>query len=261
MPRFCIKLLYLCGEPKQKKCFIMKNFKVLSLALVGMMCVGAASAQDELETTVSADLVSNYVWRGEKLDDAAIQPSVGISYKGLSFSAWGSYGLTGSENTTEELDLTLAYEVGNFNVGITDYWSAGDKYFYYGAHGTGHIFEANVGYDFGPLAIQWYTNFAGYDYYKDNGKRSYSSYFEVTAPFELGGLDWEAAIGAVPYKANESCYADYLNAKNFAVTNVSLKATKEVKITDSFSIPLFAQLAANPSLQKAYFVFGITFQY
>jgi len=32
------------------------------------------------------------------------------------------------------------------------------------------------------------------------------------------------------------------------------------KVTDSFSIPVFAQVAANPSSQKAYLVLGLTLQ-
>ncbi len=46
----------------------------------------------------------------------------------------------------------------------------------------------------------------------------------------------------------------------FAVTNVSLKATKDIKITKSFSVPVFAQIAANPSSEKAYLVVGFTLQ-
>ena len=117
------------------------------------------------------------------------------------------------------------------------------------------MFEANVGYDFGPVALNWYTNFAGNDGYTKKGKRAYSSYVEATAPFKLGGCDWEAAVGAVPYAT--TFYGD---ASGFAVTNVSVKATKDLKITDSFSVPVFAQVAANPSTEKAYFVVGFTLQ-
>ena len=153
--------------------------------------------------------------------------------------------------------MTLAYETGAFHIGVTDYWfnSPNEKYFAYKAHETSHVFEANVGYDFGPVALNWYTNFAGNDGYTKKGKRAYSSYVEATAPFKLGGCDWEAAVGAVPYAT--TFYGD---ASGFAVTNVSVKATKDLKITDSFSVPVFAQVAANPSTEKAYFVVGFTLQ-
>ena len=228
--------------------------KIVLMAL--MFATGmSATAQDEVETTVSADVVSTYVWRGMECGSAAIQPTLGIGYKGLSLSAWGSYGLVDT-NDAKEFDLTLAYSTGGFNIGITDYWfnTPEERYFLYDANKTSHIFEANIGYDFGPAAIQWFTNFAGNDGYNKDGKRAYSSYVELSAPFKLASVDWSAAVGAVPYAT------DFYGVDGFAVTNVSLKATKYIKVTDSFSIPVFAQVAANPSTEKAYLVFGFTLQ-
>ena len=238
----------------------MKTFKVMALMLAGLASANAASAQDNVEASIGADVVSTYVWRGQKLDDAAVQPTAGISYKGLSLSAWGSYGITAS-NPFNELDLTLAYTTGGFNIGITDFWNnaANTRYLLYDAHRTGHTWEANAGYDFGPVALQWYTIFAGFDGRTHEGKRAYTSYFELSAPFKLGGLDWSATVGAVPYNADGGYYPDE-KGEGFAVTNVSLKATKELKITDSFSVPVYAQIATNPSMQKAYLVFGFTLQ-
>lgn len=233
--------------------------KIVLIAAMAAMALGA-SAQDEVEATVSADVVSNYIWRGAKIDDAAVQPTLGVAYKGLSLSAWGSYGLTTSGNT-KELDLTLAYSIGGFNIGITDYFCVGSdapKYFLYDADKTAHVFEANIGYDFGVLAVNWFTNFAGADARTEKGKRAYTSYIELNAPFKLGALDWNATLGAIPYSAGNGFYD--ANAKNFAITDVSLKATKDLKITDTFSLPVFAQIAANPSTQKAYMVFGFTLQ-
>lgn len=241
----------------------MKNVKVFALSIMAAMTMSTpVLAQDDIEATVSADLVSNYIWRGDKVDNAAIQPAIGLSYKGVSLTAWGSYGITNNAGVKTELDLTLAYTIGALNVGVTDYYvgtDSSEKYLLYNAHKTTHVFEANVGYDFGMFSVQWFTNLAGADYFKADGKRAYSSYFEIAAPFKLGGLDWDAAIGAVPFKANESMYRGCSNSTGFAVTNISLKATKEIKISDSFSLPVFGQLVANPSTQKTYFVLGASF--
>lgn len=235
----------------------MRNFRKLGIFAIGMIALTTtASAQDEVEATVSADVVNQYIWRGQYCGSVSLQPTLGVSYKGLSLTAWGSTELH-KDTDLKELDLTLAYATGGFNVGITDYYvqPSGTKYFDYDAHNGSHVFEANIGYDFGPVALQWYTNFAGVDYCKKDGGRAYSSYFEVSAPFKLGGIDWSAAIGAVPYYT--SYYADNVSG-GFAVSNVSLKASKDIKITNSFSVPVFAQIATNPSAQKAYFVFGFT---
>lgn len=231
--------------------------KIVLIAMV-IAAGTSAMAQDKVETTVAADFVSSYIWRGLDCGSTAVQPTLGVAYKGLSLSAWGSYGLTNS-NDTKEFDLTLAYTTGGFNVGITDYWFSEGldpdaRYFKYGAHGTNHVFEANIGYDFGPVALQWYTNFTGNDGVNKSGKRAYSSYFEATAPFKLAKIDWTATVGIVPYATT------FYGTTGFAVTNLSLRATKDIKITDSFSIPIFGQVTGNPCTQKAYLVFGFTLQ-
>ena len=232
----------------------MKKIVLLATGLVMSM---TTLAQDEVETTVAADVVSSYIWRGQDLGSAAIQPTLGVGYKGLSLTAWGSYGLVNTADT-KEFDLTLAYTTGGFNIGITDYWfSAGldpdARYFKYDAHGTNHVFEANIGYDFGFASLQWFTNFSGNDY-KADGKRAYSSYVEVVVPFKLSAIEWTATAGAVPFAT------DFYGTSGFAVTNLALKATKEIKVTDTFSIPVFGQVVGNPCSQKAYLVFGFTLQ-
>ena len=235
----------------------MKKVVLFALGLVMSL---ATFAQDEVEATISGDIVSQYIWRGQDLGSAAIQPTLGIAYKGLSLSAWGSYGIANSDDT-KELDLTLTYTTGGFNIGITDYWTndGGDpdaRYLKYEAHSTNHVFEANVGYDFGFASLQWYTNFAGDDGLNKDGKRAYSSYFEAIVPFKLATVDWTATAGVVPYAT------DYYNewTSGFSVTNVALKASKDIKITDTFSVPIFAELSANPRTQKAYLVLGLTLQ-
>lgn len=234
---------------------------MLAAALVAL----PACAQDNVEGTIAADVVSQYIWRGQDLGSAAVQPTLGVAYKGFSLTGWGSVGIA-EPSDTKEFDLTLAYQTGGFHIGVTDYWFNNGttidgegvedaRYFHYNTHSTTHVFEGNIGYDFGPVALNWYTNFAGNDGFTKKGKRAYSSYVEATAPFKLASLDWTATVGAVPY------YTSFYNKANgFAVTNVSLKASKDIKVTDSWSIPLFAAINTNPSTQKAYFVVGFTLQ-
>lgn len=215
-------------------------------------------AQEKLETAVSADVVNQYIWRGQDLGNVSLQPTLGVSYKGLSLTAWGSVGLSNPDDT-KEFDITASYAIGGFNIGVTDYWfSTGldpqNRYFKYDAHGTNHVFEANIGYDFGFAGIQWYTNFAGNDGLNKDGDRAYSSYVELSAPFSLGGAEWTATVGAVPFATSS------YGTNGFAVTNVSLRATKSIEVTDRFSVPVFAGIATNPCAQKAYLLFGFTLQ-
>ena len=59
----------------------MVKMATLWLAVALPFRVGA---QEKVEATLGADIVSNYIWRGQDLGAAAIQPSLGIGYKGLS---------------------------------------------------------------------------------------------------------------------------------------------------------------------------------
>ena len=67
--------------------------------------MATTSAKDKIEATIGADLVSQYIWRGQNLGDFSLQPTLGVGYKGISLSAWGSVGISNSSDT-KELDLS-----------------------------------------------------------------------------------------------------------------------------------------------------------
>lgn len=216
------------------------------------------NGREKAKAILGADIVSGYIWRGQDFGSVAIQPTLGVAYKGISLSAWGSYGITGRDDT-KELDFTLAYTHGNFTVGLTDYYcvrggeNCPGKYFLYRSGKTAHVYEAFVGYDFRFLSLKWHTNFAGADGVNQSGSRAYSSYVEAVVPFRFVGLTWGLTVGAVPYATSY-----YASAQGFAVTNVSLRASKEISLTKKFSLPLFAALTANPSTEKFYFTAGFS---
>ena len=233
-----------------------KLLSVAALVAARFVMPSMASAQDKIEASLGADVVSNFIWRGMKFGEAAVQPSLSVGYKGFAFEAWGSYGLT-SMDDAKELDLTLSYTTGGLTLGITDvFYVTGDdapNYFMYETHKTNHTFEANVGYDFDIFSINAYTIFAGDDFNED-GKSNYSTYVEVAAPFKLGGLDWTATVGMVPMES-----AEFYETTGFAVTNLALQAEKELKVSETFSLPLFGALTVNPRNENVYFTLGVTF--
>lgn len=229
----------------------MVKTKILLLLLFLLGCLAPARAQSPVEAHLSMDFVSNYVWRGQHLGKVSVQPDLSVGWKGLEFSLWGSTGLSEPLN---ELDWTLSYTIGGLKLSIADLWddSAKMRYFYYKPGDTGHVFEGSVGYDFGPVAISWQTLFAGNDFQATGGKRTFSSYFEVSAPFRLATLDWLATVGVVPWAS------DYYSTKGFGLTNLSLKATKGIPVTEKFELPIFAELIANTASGNLYFVAGLT---
>ena len=229
----------------------MKKFFSIALMTAFMAPVSA-----EVETTVGADVVSRYIWRGIDLGDASFQPALGVSTAGFDLSLWGSTGIVNFLDT-KEFDITLSYSIAGLGVGVTDYWfNAGPepygRYFKYEKETTNHVFEAFLGFDLDFVSFAWYTNIYGNDFNAD-GDRAFSSYFEVSAPFSFGGADWTATAGFVPFET------PFYGTDGFAVTNLSLAASKELEITDGFSLPVSAGLTVNPCAEMAYFVFSVSF--
>lgn len=132
-------------------------------------------------------------------------------------------------------------------------------YFNFKSHETAHHFEAGLAYTLPvekfPLSIAWYTMFAGADK-DDKGRQNYSSYVELNYPFSVKSVDLNLTCGFLPYEAGVGVYG--VPNSGFAVTNVALKGITEIKITDNFSIPVFAQAIWNPRMEDAHLVFGFT---
>ena len=214
-----------------------KNLKKWALLFLMAITLPATTmAQDKVELSANFDVVSTYLWRGQKLGNANLQTSVAVAYKGFSLSAWSPIAFDGKDN--DEIDLTLAYETGNFSVSVTDYWMS--------EIGNEHTIEAQLGYDFGFMGVNWYTNVYGDD-------KEYASYISLTAPFSLIGLDWEAEVGATPWGT------DYYGTDKFSVLDLSLGASKEINIGKSFSTTLFAKATYNPTIEKFYGAVGFSF--
>lgn len=242
----------------------MKKKKLLQAGLV--LAISAvipftAQAQDQFEATVGADIVSAYRWRGQDLGGFSVQPSISIAKYGLSLTAWGSVALDRSgDHFVDELDFSLGYNTGGFAFAVTDYFCIpggfdNAKYFMYEARRTAHVFEATVGYDFGPVALAWSTTFAGSDYFKNEGEnRSYSSYMEVIAPFRLAGIEFEAEVGATPWYGAYNPTA----GNGFAVVNAALTASKDIKIVN-FTLPASVKVGVNPQTEKVYAIFALSF--
>lgn len=234
--------------------------KRILTALLAMMLVCPVMAAEEVDSTASkveftvgADLVSSYVWRGTKVTGISFQPTLGISYKGLSLSCWAS---SDFKNVVNEFDWTLFYEVGGFSVGVTDYFgpyvdTETPKYF----ADKSHILEGTVGFDFSAvckkfaLSVVWNTNFLNDE--DEAGKENFSTYIELGYPVHLKPLDLDFALGFTPWEG--------MYSTGFNVVNISVKASKDIHITDRYAMPIFTQLVLNPNTERVAAVFGIGF--
>lgn len=239
------------------------NF-ILAFVLGAAMSLPAnVSAQDKFTVNSNFDIVSNYVWRGmDQNSGVSVQPGLGLAYKGFTLSAWGSQSLTNNaDRDVQEFDLNLGYSIGGFSATITDYWWGGlhNPYGYY-KHGPadnpvdgGHHFEVTVAYNFGkkvPLTLSWSTWFAGADLRTSGDKRCYSTY--ISASYGIAcpaGVLLTPSIGFTPWKG-------YYHGK-VAFTDISLKASKSLALSEKISMPLFVQAIISPVNDHVYLVAGI----
>lgn len=224
--------------------------KALPLLLFAAL-LSTSHAQEEggVEVKMSAEVTSQYLWRGMTLGNVSLQPTLSVGWNGLRFEAWGNMGLSNPADA-REIDFTLGYSIGGLELGVTDYWddSANPRFFQFKNPGTGHTLEAFVSYDFGFLSASWYTNVAGKDGVNPSGDRAWSSYAEVGVPFEWASCQWKATVGVVPFAT------DYYEVDGFAVTNVGLAASRTFMPSAQLALPLTLKVAANPYSGDMFFV-------
>jgi hypothetical protein len=225
------------------------NSKFTLLTLFCLSSVFSLAAEQKNDSIspfkISADIVSSYVWRGSLATSSPtpnIQPTISYTKGNFEIGVWGSTDFTG---TYKEIDAYMALTVSKLKFTVSDYdWSFNKAaYFDFNNNTTGHIFEASVVYSGSktfPLSIGWNTMFYGFDK-KQNGdavEQAYSSYVELgytkgSTSFFFGFSPWE------------SYYSAY--RKGFEVVNMGISVTKELKITDQFSLPVKSSFIVNPS--------------
>jgi len=238
---------------------------------ISILFVLAAHAQDESAKalSVNAELVSTYVWRGSYIAGTSIQPSMDWNVGSFTAGAWGSVDIAGFGY--KEVDLFVSYSYKNFTLGIFDIWVAGERAYNYFdfSKTTVHVFDAWLTYSFKriPLNISWYTAIAGDEtytkHYTKNGKlkKAFPTYIEATHFFQIKDINLEATIAVSPWNSSVlyNRYDDGGRTNGFAVVNMSLKLSKELKMTDTYALPVFGQLIYNPAKEDSFFVFGIKF--
>lgn len=215
----------------------MKKVKIFAVAIIALVASTSVKAQ---EFKASADIVSSYVWRGTNFSGVSIQPTLDFTTGGFSIGAWGSAGFDGFL----EADLYAKYAFGfGLTVGLTDYYYPGTSYFDVSKANGGHGLELNLGYTTGGLSLS-----GNYIFNEAGGAATAGGdkYFEVGYAFEKFSIFAGAGDGWHTPDAE------------FALCNVGISTTKEIKITDTFSIPLKASAILNPKTEQFFLVAGIT---
>lgn len=199
--------------------------------------------------SVGGDFVSSYLWRGTKFGTGpAIQPYMELGLGNFAIGGWGSYCFTSDEGAEADLYLSYGFDFG-LSVGMTDYYFPGTPYFDYSTESGSHAFEINLGYEIEgfTLAANYFLNEAG-----GAGSEGGDMYFEAGYGFGSFGLVLGAGNGWHTMEADA-------DESDFNVCNIGVTASTELKITDTFSLPVNGALILNPDTEQFHVVVGISF--
>jgi hypothetical protein len=149
----------------------MKGLRLFILSVLLTCCISAGSLYaDDIKTSGSAsvDVMSNYVWRGQKLSNSwVVQPSVAITYGVFGANLWANYDSDSKIDEGDghgeftETDLTLSYtrSMGK--------WTFGTGYIYYALNNANDTQEVYLSASYDTLLKPTLT--AYYDFDEGNG--------------------------------------------------------------------------------------------
>ena len=273
--------------------------KLLSVLVALFLCSFSLYAQDEATQeesplSVGADFVSRYIWRCVNFGGSSpsIQPYVELGFGSgdhtFALGAWGAYSLSGTQ-TSQEADLYLSYTLKDmFSVTITDYFFPVDsisnnKYFNYNMDWdkinkgekdqTGHVVEMAISFNGTeniPFSLMLAMNIWGADAQKYEEKGGVmvpkddivmSKYIELGYSTEIKGIALSAFAGMAldDPKTSKGEPAGFYGQESWGLINLGFTLSKEIKVSDNYSIPVFGSLITNPEAENIYMVFGISF--
>lgn len=218
----------------------MKKYMLLLITIFTLSNINAQETKASFD--IGVDFASRYVWRGMEFSDSpVIQPYAEFNSGNFTLGIWASYE-TGGQVVGQEFDFYASYSIGAVSIGFTDYAfpidGMSDGYFQM----KNHIGEATISFD----GVEKFplTLMVGLNVYNDDEN---SVYTEIGYPFTIGETELSAFVGA----GNEIYSLD----GDYVLTNFGLSASKDIKITDSFSLGVSSSAIFNPDTEDAYLVF------
>jgi len=226
----------------------------------------AQDKNDGWNLNLKSDFMSRYLWRGLQLGGAypSIQPTLELSKGNFTIGAWGAFSTSGLQS--QEVDLYVSYTFANdmFTFTLYDYFFPSDtssyNFFNYNKDETTHIFEACFkfnGTESLPISLLISTNIYGADARKLDGKMVYSTYAELGYNFKINETNVSTYLGSSINAPGDGLTGYYGNEKA-GIINLGLTASKELTISEKFSLPITTSFVFNPDAKKVFFVFGFT---
>ena len=216
---------------------LSKSLTILSLAIL-VSISGTKDANAQVEVSTGMDLYSTYVWRGVAYSGPSWQPYVDLAVGDLTIGAWGSQGYDGFQ----EMDLYISYSLGDLSAGLTSYYYPGSNWTEEGSQ----AYEVNLGYSLGSISI-------GANYIlNDDETGEGAGHVGQDMYFELG---YSGSAADIFIGAGDGWHS---STTDFGLVNIGVTKSKDIIITESFSIPLTGAVIYNPDSEQLYILAGIS---
>jgi hypothetical protein len=209
------------------------------LALV-LALAGPATAQDNMTGSVGLDVVSDYIWRGQALNEhGALQPWGQVGYGDFGLKVWGSMDLDDQPNDAQwkftELEL-----IGSYDIPIGESYGVKVGGIYYSFPNTDtkstiELFGTFTykglklgGGDLAPFVSLYYDVDEIKGFYLQGG---------ATYGQKLQTFNWEVALalGAASADYNDG----YFGVDDFALNDLTATFRVEFPFTTNFSVTAF----------------------
>ncbi len=222
----------------------MKNFRLTITGIIAVCFLTALNldAQEEEKTSsfsAGADFYSNYIWRGSKFGiGPAFQPSVSFETGGLTIGVWGSFDASGYTETDPYISYSLPF---GLSLGLTDYYypGLGGSFF----SDSSNAVEFNLGYSIKGLSLS-----ANYIFNEASVPASSGGDLYFQAGYDFGNFNLTVGAGNGWHTSDTE----------FNVCQIALGTSKEIKITDNFSVPVTGSVILNPDKKELYVVVGFS---
>ena len=224
----------------------MKGVRALGLAVVLALFVSIGSVHaEDIKTSgyASADVMSNYVWRGQKLSNSwVIQPSVGITYGVFGANIWANYDSDSKidegngHGEFNETDVTLSYTRS------LDKWTFGAGYIYYALNNANDTQELYLSAAYDVLlkpALAVY-----YDFDEGNGAflvASIGHSFEVASGTSLNlgaSASYNIKNKVMGFDEDGDDFSNFYNAELSSSLNIPVWKAVTVTPKIAYSFPL-----------------------
>jgi len=221
----------------------MKTLKAAILTPMIILCLSWSVFAGEIKTSGSAsvDVMSNYVWRGQKLSNSwVVQPSVAITYGVFGANLWANYDSDSKidegdgHGEVSETDLTLSYTRS------LDKWTFGAGYIYYGLNGS-------------PDTQEFYIS-AAYDILLKPSLAVYYDFDEGNGAFVVASIGHSLEV-TKSVTMNLGAYASYnINNKVMGLdkSGDDFSNFYNAELSASLNIPVWKAIAVTPKVAYSF---------